>query len=106
MRRKTLRVYRGPSIYSRCGVIRYTFEMDEAEGAIEPAAVDRLFALLPGLPESYGPCALATSSLHLFEHVAIELQRLTGAEIGCVRAGGARIMPSEAVVPYEYEEVG
>ena len=44
--------------------------------------------------------------LHLFEHLSIELQNLTGMELVCVRAEGARIARHDAVIPYDDESVG
>src|SRR5262245_16620918 len=115
-----LSVHHGPSIYSRRPVIRYTVEV-AAAGNLAPdlaSKAERLFTFLPGLREHRAPCGVAefiargsggtarTPILHLFEHVCIELQNLTGAELGCVRAQGARISGDDAVIPFEEESVG
>jgi cyanophycin synthetase len=119
MGRTAFSVHYGPSIYSHRPVIRYTLEVSPSRN---PAPVRRspaegLFALLPGLREHRAPCDVrsllerengdAGASLipHVFEHVCIELQNQTGAELGCVRPRGGRIDPGDAVIPYDDESV-
>src|SRR5262245_16893878 len=102
-------VHHGPSLYSRAPVIRYTLDSTSAGLGPDPEfALERLFALLPGLREHLSPCEVtpATTIPHLFEHVGIELQNLAGTTLGCVRPQGARIAVDEAVLPFEEERVG
>jgi cyanophycin synthetase len=117
---KAVQVYRGPSVYSQSPVIRYTLEVPpDGNLARDPRSfTDRLFGLLPRLREHPHPCdveALLVQGnggtgrlpvLHLFEHLCIELQNLTGAKLGCVSAQGARIAGDDAVIPYDEETVG
>ena len=117
---KAVWVYRGPSIYSQRPVIRYTLEVaPDGNLARDPRSIaDRLFGLLPRLREHRHPCDLEallvrgnggterSPVLHLFEHLCIELQNLTGANLGCVSVHGARIACDDAVIPYDEETVG
>jgi cyanophycin synthetase len=103
-------VHHGPSLYSRAPVIRYTLG-STAAGSLGPDpefALERLFALLPGLREDRSPCEVTPSTpiAHLFEHIGIELQNLAGTTLGCVRPQGARIDVHDAVLPFEEERVG
>ena len=105
MRCTASRVYHGPSIYSRAPVIRYTFEVASAPDL--QATAERLFGLLPGLGSHYPPCEASRTPIpHLFEHVCIELQNLTGVQLHCVRASSARIAADDAIIPYEDQKVG
>ena len=120
MRCTALSVHRGPSIYSRGPVIRCTLDLDSARNlAPLPYSIsERLFALLPGLREHRAPCDMATllergngetartPIPHLFEHLCIELQNSTGAELVCVRAQGACVPQDVAVIPCDNEMVG
>jgi cyanophycin synthetase len=112
------RVYRGPSIYAHFPVMRLTVDL----GALEawPTAKltgfnDRLLSALPSLQQhscSFGQAGGFVRRLtedegtwlgHVLEHVAIELQVLTGANVsfGKTRAAGK---PGHYHVVYEYEE--
>lgn len=112
-------VYHGPSIYSHSRVIRYTLEVALAGNlGLVLHSITSLFALLPGLRRHRSPCDVeallergnggtaGTPVPHLFEHLCIELQKLAGAELACVRAQGARIACDDAVIPYDDERVG
>ena len=118
MRYKAFWVYRGPNVYSNRPVIRYQLDLVRA-GNFSPdlhSSADRLLAILPGLCEHScdvqallqreGDDAGRTPLLHLFEHLCMELQNLTGPEFGCVRAQGIRIARGDAVIPYEDESTG
>jgi cyanophycin synthetase len=112
------RVYRGPSVYAHFPVMRLTVDL----GALEefPTARldgfnDRLLAALPTLHQhtcSYGVEGGFVRRLHedggtwlghVLEHVAIELQQLTGAKVsfGKTRGSGDRGVYH---VVYEFEE--
>jgi cyanophycin synthetase len=114
------RVYRGPSIYAHFPVMRVTLDL----GALEawPSAKlagfnDRLLAALPQLHQhtcSYGVAGGFVRRLtedegtwlgHVLEHVAIELQVQTGANVtfGKTRSAGDDA-PGHYHVVYEYEE--
>ena len=116
-------VYHGPSIYARHPVIRHTLVLGALGKSpprrFAPAFLADLFGCLGGLREQHDSCgapgvfeqgiqdAERFSINHLFEHVCIELQNLTGIEIRCVRSdGGHGIGIHEAVYPYEDEDVG
>jgi cyanophycin synthetase len=102
-------VHHGPSVYAHFPVIRYTVAAAYA-GGIAPvlrSTLERVVTLLPGLREHFASCHGADLPVpHVFEHVGIELQNLTGAELRCVRAQGARIAEGDAVIPYEDERIG
>lgn len=112
------RVYRGPSLYAHFPVIRLTVDL----GALEewPTAKldgfnDGLLAAIPTLQSH--TCSFGTEGGfvrrlredggtwlgHVLEHVAIELQQLTGAKVtfGKTRGEGT---PGRYHVIYEYEE--
>ena len=112
------RIYRGPNLYAHFPVIRMSLDLGELEqwpSATLPGFVDGLLAALPSLHQhtcSYGDPGGFVRRLseehgtwlgHVLEHVAIEIQVLTGAEVsfGKTRTTGA---PGHYYVIYEYEE--
>jgi cyanophycin synthetase len=112
------RVFRGPSIYAHFPVMRLTVDLGALEDhptARLPAFNDRLLAALPTLKLhtcSYGVEGGFVRRLtedggtwlgHVLEHVAIELQQLTGAKVsfGKTRNAGGRGIYH---VVYEFEE--
>jgi cyanophycin synthetase len=112
------RVYRGPSLYAHFPVMRVTIDLEALEdwpSARIPGFNDGLIAALPSLNThtcSYGTEGGFLRRLredggtwlgHVFEHVAIELQQLTGAKVvfGKTRGEGAK---GRYHVVYEYEE--
>ena len=120
MRCTALCVHRGPNIYSRGPVIRYTLDVASARNLtpLSHSITESLFTLLPGLREHRAPCDVAallergsddtarTPLPHLFEHLCIELQNSTGAELACVRGQGACVPRDVAVIPCDDEDVG
>lgn len=101
------RVYRGPSLYAHFPVMRVTIDLEALEdwpSARIPGFNDGLIAALPSLNShtcSYGTEGGFLRRLredggtwlgHVFEHVAIELQQLTGAKVvfGKTRGEGAK----------------
>jgi cyanophycin synthetase len=112
------RVYRGPSLYAHFPVMRLTVDLGKLEewpsGKL-PGFVPALLATLPSLANhtcSYGEAGGFVRRLtedggtwlgHVMEHVAIELQQLTGAKVtfGKTRTAGAT---GQYHVVYEYEE--
>ena len=112
------RVYRGPSLYAHFPVMRVTMDLEALEdwpSAKIPGFNDALVAALPSLQShtcSYDEAGGFFRRLredggtwlgHVFEHVAIELQQLTGAKVvfGKTRGEGQR---GRYHVVYEYEE--
>lgn len=112
------RVYRGPSLYAHFPVMRVTIDLEALEdwpSAKIPGFNDGLIAALPSLNShtcSYGTEGGFLRRLredggtwlgHVFEHIAIELQQLTGAKVvfGKTRGEGAK---GRYHVVYEYEE--
>ncbi|HEY8375839.1 MAG TPA: acetate--CoA ligase family protein, partial [Nannocystis sp.] len=112
------RVYRGPNLYAHFPVIRMSLDLGELEqwpSATIPGFVDGLLAAIPSLHEhtcSYGDPGGFVRRLreehgtwlgHVLEHVAIEIQVLTGAKVSF---GKTRSMstPGHYFVVYEYEE--
>ncbi len=112
------RIYRGPNLYAHFPVIRLRIDLGELEQwptAKLPGFVDRLLAVLPSLEQhtcSYGTHGgfirrmredEGTWMGHVLEHVAIEIQVLTGAKVSFGRTRGA---DAEGVyhVVYEFEE--
>lgn len=112
------RVYRGPNLYAHFPVIRLRVDL----GALEqhptgklPGFVDRLLAAMPTLVEhtcSYGTHgglvrrmseADGTWLGHVLEHVAIEIQVLTGAKVSFGKTRSAGPVGHYHVV-YEFEE--
>ncbi|WP_434422414.1 cyanophycin synthetase [Nannocystis pusilla] len=112
------RVYRGPNLYAHFPVIRMNLDLGELEqwpSATIPGFVDGLLEALPSLQQhtcSYGDAGGFVRRLredsgtwlgHVLEHVAIEIQVLTGAKVsfGKTRSTGAT---GQYYVVYEYEE--
>ena len=112
------RVYRGPSLYAHFPVMRLTVDLGVLESwpsAKIPGFNEGLLAALPSLRthtcsfESEGGFVRrlqedgGTWLGHVLEHVAIELQQLTGANVvfGKTRSEGA---PGLYHVVFEYEE--
>ena len=112
------RVYRGPNLYAHFPVIRMNLDLGELEhwpSATIPGFVDGLLAAIPSLEQhtcSYGDSGGFVRRLreehgtwlgHVLEHVAIEIQVLTGAKVsfGKTRSTGAA---GQYYVVYEYEE--
>ncbi len=112
------RVYRGPSLYAHFPVMRLTVDLGVLEAwpsAKIPGFVDRLLATMPTL--SAHTCSIGTEGGfvrrltedggtwlgHVVEHVAIELQQLTGANVvfGKTRSEGT---PGRYHVVFEFEE--
>jgi cyanophycin synthetase len=112
------RIYRGPSLYAHFPVMRLTIDLGKLEqwpsGKI-PGFNEGLVKALPSLHSH--TCSVGTAGGfiqrlsedggtwlgHVLEHVAIELQVLTGANIsfGKTRSEGS---PGRYHVVYEYEE--
>ncbi|CAN5923498.1 cyanophycin synthetase [soil metagenome] len=112
------RVYRGPSLYAHFPVMRLTVDLGALEqwpSAKIPGFNDGLLAAIPSLGAH--KCSFdaeggfvrrlqedgGTWLGHVLEHVAIELQQLTGANtvFGKTRSAGA---PGQYHVVFEYEE--
>jgi len=112
-------IYDGPSIYAQRPVVRHILGGADqpTPGRFDPALLEALYGQLPGLRESLASCGsqklMETDSVagepgpgHLFEHVCIELQKLAGADLACVRIDEwRRIGPFEAIVPCEDADV-
>lgn len=115
------RVYRGPSIYAHFPVMRLAVDLGKLEAwpsAKIPGFNDRLIAALPSLAQhtcSYGVAGGFVRRLteeegtwlgHVLEHVALELQQLTGANVsfGKTRSAGEGAPAGHYHVVYEYEE--
>lgn len=112
------RVYRGPNQYARFKVIRMTLDLGPLEdypSATIPGFTDQLLDWLPTLHEhgcSYGEPGGFVRRLreddgtwmgHILEHVAIELQALTGAGVTFGKTRGTGQSGQYHVV-YSYEE--
>ena len=112
------RVYRGPNQYARFKVIRMTLDLGPLEdypSATIPGFTDQLLEWLPTLHEhgcSYGEPGGFVRRLreddgtwmgHILEHVAIELQALTGAGVTFGKTRGTGQSGQYHVV-YSYEE--
>ncbi len=112
------RVYRGPSLYAHFPVMRVTLDLgalEEWPSARIPGFNEKLMHVLPSLQEhtcSYGCAGGFVRRLtedggtwmgHVFEHVVIELQQLTGAKVVFGKTRGEGITARYHVV-YEYEE--
>ncbi|MBL9105780.1 MAG: cyanophycin synthetase [Myxococcales bacterium] len=112
------RTYRGPNLYAHFPVIRLALDLGSLEqhpSATIPGFVDGLLAAIPTLQQhtcSYGEEGGFIRRMreeggtwlgHVLEHVAIEVQVLTGAKVtfGKTRSNGA---PGQYFVVYEYEE--
>ncbi len=112
-------VFRGPNIYALFPVIRHKIDIGVLEewptGKLGPEFVDPLLEILPGLHEhgcSYGKPGGFVRRLreddgtwmgHVWEHVAIELQNVAGAEVTFGKTRGAGETGVYNMV-YEYEE--
>ncbi|MCX5744221.1 MAG: cyanophycin synthetase [Proteobacteria bacterium] len=115
------RVYRGPNQYALFPVMRFTVDLGALE-AWPSAKIEgfnaALLAALPSLGEhscSYGVAGGFVRRLteedgtwlgHVLEHVAIEVERLAGANVsfGKTRAVGGPDATGQYHVIYEYEE--
>ncbi len=112
------RTYRGPNLYAHFPVIRLNVDLGPLEqhpSAVIPGFVDGLLAALPSLDQhtcSYGSAGGFIRRLredrgtwlgHVLEHVAIELQVLSGAKVsfGKTRGSGPE---GQYFVVFEYEE--
>ena len=116
-------VYRGPNIYALFPMLRHQVDLGILEewptGRLGPAFVDPLLEVLPGLHEhgcSYGEPGGFVRRLregegtwlgHVWEHMAIELQNVAGADVsfGKTRGAGPHGVYN-MVYEYEQEEVG
>ncbi len=116
-------VYVGPNLYALFPVIRLTVDLEELEQwpsvKLGASFTDALLAALPGLHEhgcSYGEPGGFVRRLtedegtwmgHVFEHVAIELQNVAGAQVtfGKTRGNG-NAGEYDVVYEYEQEDVG
>ncbi len=112
------RIYRGPNLYAHFPVIRLRLALGELErwpSAKIPGFVDALLAAVPTLIEhgcSYGSEGGFIRRLqedegtwmgHVLEHVAIEIQSLTGSEVTFGKTRGAGV-EGEYFVVYQFEE--
>jgi len=112
------RVYRGPSIYAHFPVMRLTVDLGALEqwpSAKIPSFVDNLLSRVPTLDQH--TCSVGTPGGfvqrlredggtwlgHVLEHVAIELQQLTGAQVSFGKTRGTGEDGQYHVV-FEYEE--
>ncbi len=112
-------VFRGPNIYALFPVIRHKVDLGILEawptGRLGPAFVDPLLEALPGLHEhgcSYGEPGGFVRRLredegtwmgHVWEHVAIELQNVAGAEVSFGKTRGVDETGIYNMI-YQYEE--
>lgn len=116
-------VFRGPNIYALFPVIRHKLDLGVLEewptGRLGPDFVDPLLEALPGLHEhgcSYGVPGGFVRRLrenegtwlgHVWEHVAIELQNVAGAEVTFGKTRGAgETGQYNMIYEYEQEQVG
>ena len=114
------KIYRGPSVWSRLPVVHltvHTGENDEWTAETRAAFSDQLAGRIPSLEEHR--CSIGkpggflrrlregTSLAHALEHIALELQCLTGAEVsrGKTRERAERGL-HDVVFEYRHEEVG
>ena len=116
------RVYRGPNLYAHFPVIRLTLELgplEAAPSATIPQFNEQLLARLPSLNEhgcSYGEPGGFVRRLHedggtwmghILEHMMIELQCLTGADVTFGKTRGTGVEGEYHVVyAYDEEQVG
>jgi cyanophycin synthetase len=114
------RVYRGPSLYAHFPVMRLTVDLGALEAwpsAKLPSFNERLLAALPTLAQhtcSYGVPGGFVRRLteddgtwlgHVLEHVALELQQLTGANVTFGKTRSTDGAPEgQYTVVFEYEE--
>ncbi len=116
-------VFRGPNIYALFPVIRHKVDIGVLEnwptGKLGPEFVDPLLEALPGLHEhgcSYGKPGGFVRRLredegtwmgHVWEHVAIELQNVAGADVTFGKTRGAgETGVYNMIYQYEEEQVG
>ena len=114
------RIYRGPNVWARLPVVHAIVDIGEWEDRpsnVIPGFPDRLLALIPSLANhgcsSGRPNGFVerlregTWMGHVFEHVALELQNLAGAEVtrGKTRSTDERGVYN-VVFAYEQEDVG
>ncbi|MGB1698473.1 MAG: cyanophycin synthetase family protein, partial [Nannocystaceae bacterium] len=112
------RVYSGPNHYAHFPVIRLTLQLGVLEqwpSAKIPGFADKLVEQLPSLEEhgcSYGTHGGFLRRLredegtwmgHILEHVAIEIQNLSGADVTFGKTRGTGV-EAEYHVVYEFEE--
>ncbi len=112
-------VYRGPNVYALFPCIRHQIDIgvleDWPSGKLGPSFIDPLLEALPGLHEhgcSYGEPGGFVRRLredggtwfaHIWEHVAIELQNVAGADVSFGKTRGAGDKGVYNMV-YQYEE--
>ncbi len=116
-------VYLGPSTYALFPVIRLTVQLGELEEwsstRLGSDFTQGLIDALPGLHEhgcSYGEPGGFVRRLtegegtwmgHIFEHVAIELQNIAGADVSFGKTRGTGVLGEyDVVYAYEQEDVG
>ena len=116
-------VFRGPNIYALFPVIRHQVDLgvleDWPSGRLGPSFVDPLLEALPGLHDhgcSYGVAGGFVRRLkedegtwmgHIWEHVALELQNVAGAEVTFGKTRGAGDTGHyNMIYEFEQEEVG
>jgi len=110
-------VYRGPHLYSDTPMVRIMLDL----GALEhwpsnrlPGFTDQLLSLLPGLHQ-HGCCFHEPGGFvrrleegtwlgHVAEHVAIELQSMTGSRVTRGKTRSVRGQPGTYNVMYTYRE--
>ena len=117
-------VYVGPSLYAHFPVIKLVLDLGPLEawptGRLGAAYVDALVAALPGLQEhgcSYGVAGGFIRRMrgdesdpdgtwlgHVMEHVAIELQNVSGEDVTFGKTRSIDGQPGVYTVVYEYEQ--
>ena len=117
-------VYVGPSLYAHFPVIKLVLDLGPLEawptGRLGAAYVDALVAALPGLQDhgcSYGVAMGFIRRMrgdesdpdgtwlgHVLEHVAIELQNISGEDISFGKTRSVDGQPGVYTVVYEYEQ--
>ena len=117
-------VYVGPSLYAHFPVIKLVLDLGPLEawptGRLGAAYVDALVAALPGLQDhgcSYGVAGGFIRRMrgdesdpdgtwlgHVLEHVAIELQNISGEDISFGKTRSVDGQPGVYTVVYEYEQ--
>jgi cyanophycin synthetase len=112
-------VYRGPHLYSRRPMIRVQLDLGQLEAWPThrlTGFTDRLLRALPGL-ERHGCCFRTPGGFvrrlregtwlgHVIEHVALELQRLAGAEVSRGKTRSVKGQPGVYNILYVYETEG
>lgn len=120
MRIRSTNVYLGPNLYALFPVIRHVVDLGPLEqwptGRLGPGFVDGLLAAVPTL-ERHG-CSYrkpggfvrrmredeGTWLGHVFEHVALELQNVAGADVTFGKTRELKDDPGVYNVIYEYEQ--